>query len=315
MGPVPVFVGIDVAKATLMIAVRPTNECWETTNDPKGISKIVRRLRTLGPTRIILEATGRYHVPVHHALAEAGLPVAVVNPRQTRAFAKTLNRLAKTDTIDAAVLAHFAEVIPTRLTAAPDAATVELHDLVVRRRQLIDMRTAESNRLDGASHATTRLIRQHLSWLARQLAAVERELAVLLQQPRFRERVAILQSVPGIGAQSAATLVTELPELGALSHKRLAALVGVAPLNRDSGSFRGKRTTWGGRRTVRSALYMPTLAAIRFNHDIRAFYLRLVAKGRPKQLAVIACQHKLLTILNALTKQHRHWEATYASAA
>jgi transposase len=315
MGPVPVTVGIDVAKATLVIAVRPTGECWETPNDPRALSRLARRLRALGPARIIVEATGRYHVPVHRALAEADLPVAVVNPRQTRAFAKTLNRLAKTDSIDAHVLAHYGAVIPVRLTPAPDAATVALHDLVVRRRQLIEMRTAESNRLDGASDAIRRLIRAQLRSFARQLALVERELAQILQAPRFRDRVAILQSVPGIGAQSAATLVTELPELGELSHKRLAALVGVAPLNRDSGSFRGRRTTWGGRRTVRSALYMPTLAAIRFNHDIRTFYQRLVANGRPKQLAVIACQHKLLTILYALTKQHRLWEATYVPAA
>lgn len=315
MGPVPVTVGIDVAKATLTIAVRPTDACWETANDPKSFSRLIRRLRALDPTRIIVEATGRYHVPLHRALAEAGLPVAVVNPRQTRAFAKSLNRLAKTDTIDAHVLAHYGAVIPTRLTSAPDAETIALHDLVVRRRQLIEMRTAESNRLDGASTAIRRLIRSQMTSLQRQLTHVERELAQILQQPRFRERVAILQSVPGIGAQSAATLVTELPELGELSHKRLAALVGVAPLNRDSGTFRGRRTTWGGRRTVRSALYMPTLAAIRFNHDIRAFYQRLVANGRPKQLAVIACQHKLLTILNALTKQQRHWEHTHVPAA
>lgn len=315
MGPVPVYVGIDVAKATLVIAVRPSAECWETTNEPRAFSRLARRLRTLGPTRIIIEATGRYHQAVHRALADAGLPVAVVNPRQTRAFAKTLNRLAKTDTIDAHVLAHYAEVIPSRLTAAPDDETLALHDLVTRRRQLIEMRTAESNRLDCAASASTRLICAHLSWLARQLTQVERELAQLLQQPRFRHRVAILQSVPGIGAHSAATLVTELPELGQLSHKQLAALVGVAPLNRDSGTFRGRRTTWGGRRTVRSALYMPTLAAIRFNHEIRAFYQRLVAAGRPKQLAVIACQHKLLIFLNVLVKQNRQWEDARPCAA
>lgn len=315
MDPVPVYVGIDVAKATLMIAVRPTGTCWETTNEPRTIAALVRRLRTLGPTRIIIEATGRYHVPVHRALAAVGLPVAVVNPRQTRAFAKTLNRLAKTDTIDAHVLAHYAEVIPSRLTPVPDDATCALHDLVVRRRQLIDMRTAESNRLDGASVAAARRLRRSLSWLARELADVERELAQALQQPLFQERVSILTSVPGIGAQSAATLVTELPELGHLSHKQLAALVGVAPLNRDSGAFRGRRTTWGGRRTVRSALYMPTLAAIRFNHEIRTFNQRLVAAGRPKQLAVIACEHKLLTILNALVTQHRLWEDLRPSCA
>lgn len=315
MGPVPVSVGIDVAKATLVIAVRPTGECWETTNEPRALSLLARRLRTLDPTCIILEATGRYHQAVHRVLTDAGLPVAVVNPRQTHAFAKTLNRLAKTDTIDAHVLAHYAEVIPARLTVAPDDETLALHDLVVRRRQLIEMRTAESNRLDCASPAAARLLRAHLAWLARQLTQVERDLAQLLQQPRFRSRVAILQSVPGIGAQSAATLVTELPELGHLSHKQLAALVGVAPLNRDSGQFRGRRTTWGGRRTVRSALYMPTLAAIRFNHDIRAFYQRLVAAGRPKQVAVIACQHKLITILNALLRQNRHWEPNHASPA
>jgi len=308
MGPVPVYVGIDVAKAALVVAVRPTNACWETTNDPRALSLLVRRLRTLGPTRIIIEATGRYHLPLHRALAEAGLPVAVVNPRQTRAFAKTLNRLAKTDVVDAHVLAHFAEVIPSRLTPVPDAETEALHDLVLRRRQLIDMRTADSNRLDGASATSVALLRRHLAWLSREMVLIEGELADILKRPHFRERVAILRSVPGIGAQSAATLLTELPELGSLPHKQLAALVGVAPLNRDSGNFRGRRTTWGGRRTVRSALYMPTLAAIRCNPEIRTFYRRLVNDGRPKQLAVVACLHKLLTHLNALTRQNRHWQ-------
>lgn len=315
MGPVPVYVGIDVAKATLTIAVRPTNACWETTNEPRAISHLVRRLRTLGPTRIILEATGRYHLPVHRALAEGGLAVAVVNPRQTRAFAKTLNRLAKTDVVDARVLAHYAEVIPTRLTPVPDPDTQALHDLVVRRRELIEIRTAESNRLEGASADSTRRLRRHLAWLARELTEVEGALAQHLQRPSFRGRAAILESVPGIGVQSAATLLTELPELGKLPHKQLAALVGVAPLNRDSGGFRGKRTTWGGRRKVRSALFMPTLAAIRYNPAIRVFHQRLVAEGRPRKLAVIASMHKLLTILNALVTQNREWEEVAPSAA
>lgn len=315
MGPVPVYVGIDVAKATLVIAVRPTNACWETTNDPKGISRIVRRLRTLGPTRIIIEATGRYHIPLHRALGEAGLPVAVTNPRQTRAFAKTLNRLAKTDVVDAHVLAHYAEVIPSRITPLPEREQEALHDLNRRRRELIAFRTAECNRLEGASAESARLLRRHLTWLKRELLQVERALAQGLQQPRLRARAAILQSVPGIGAQSAATLLTELPELGHLPHKQLAALVGVAPLNRDSGSSRGRRSTWGGRQSVRSALFMPTLAAIRSNPDIRAFYQRLVGAGRPRKLAVIACLHKLLTILNALVRQNRCWEASRPCAA
>lgn len=315
MGPVPVYVGIDVAKATLAVAVRPSDTCWETTNDPQAITRLVRRLRALGPTRIILEATGRYHQPMHRALAQAGLPVAVVNPRQTRAFAKTLNQLAKTDGIDARLLARYAEVIPSRLTPAPSEETLALHDLVVRRRQLIEMRTKERQRLDGISADVARLIQRHLRTLQNQLEDVEGRLAHLLQQPRLRGRVAILQSVPGIGATSAATIVSELPELGAVTHKQLAALVGVAPLNCDSGTMRGQRRTWGGRRTVRAALYMPTLAAIRFNHEIRAFFQRLVASGRPKQLAVIACQHKLLTILNALVRQDRHWQEARPHAA
>lgn len=308
MDSAPVYVGIDVAKATLAVAVRPTNTCWETTNEPRGISRLVRRLRTLGPTRIIVEATGRYHIALQRALTEAGLPVAVANPRQTRAFAKTLNRLAKTDGVDAQVLAHYAEVIPSRLAPPPDPEADALHDLVVRRRQLVAMRTAESNRAEAASTGSARMVRRHLAWLDRELIRVDGELAQKLQEPQFRERVAILSSVPGIGATSAALLVTELPELGRLPRKQLAALVGVAPLNRDSGLSRGKRTTWGGRRTVRSALFMPTLAAIRHNPDIRAFHQRLVAAGRPRKLAVIACLHKLVAIMNALVSEGRLWQ-------
>jgi len=310
-----VYVGIDVAKATLVVAVRPNDVCWETANTPRSIAALVRRLRTLSPTRIILEATGRYHRLVHRALADAGLPVAVVNPRQTRDFAKSLNQLAKTDRIDARMLAHCAEVIPVRCSPAPDDETVLLQDLVVRRRQLVEMCTKERQRLDGMSPEVARLIQRHLRSLQSQLEELEQRLAQLLQQPRYRRRVAILQSVPGIGATSAATIVSELPELGEITHKQLAALVGVAPLNCDSGTMRGQRHTWGGRRTVRSALYMPTLAAIRFNHEIRAFFQRLVAVGRPKKLAVIACQRKLLTILNALIRQNRHWQEARPHAA
>jgi transposase len=315
MDSATVYVGIDVAKDQLVIAVHPTQECWETANERTAFRRLARRLLTLSPTGIIVEATGRYHQPLARALAEAGLPVIVVNPRQVRQFAAASGRLAKTDVIDAHVLAAYGVAFRPATRMVRDLEAQQLHDLVTRRRQLVRMRTAESNRLDGVSPIAAASGRRILRTLDREIATIEDALGRLLDTDRWRAAAAVLASVPGIGQQSVTTLLTELPELGTLSRKEVAALVGVAPFNNDSGRHRGKRTTWGGRREVRSALYMPTLAVIRFNPPLRAFYQRLVARGKPKRVALIATLRKLVILLNALLRYRRAWVADYTRAA
>ena len=307
MDSATVYVGIDVAKEQLVIAVHPTQACWETTNDQKAYRSIVRRLLALRPTGIIVEATGRYHQPLARALAEAGLPVVVVNPRQVRQFAGASGRLAKTDAIDAYVLARFGEAFRPVPRPVRDAEAQQLQDLVTRRRQLVRMRVAESNRLDGVSPIVAASGRRMLRTLDREIAALDAALDQCLDGDRWRGTAAIVRSVPGIGPQSTRSLLTELPELGTLNAREVAALIGVAPLNNDSGKFRGRRTTWGGRREVRSTLYMATLCAIRCNAPIRAFYQRLVAAGKPKRVALIASLRKLVILLNALVRARRTW--------
>jgi len=307
MDSATVYVGIDVAKGQLVIAVHPTQTCWETTNDQKAYRSIVRRLLALRPTGIIVEATGRYHQPLTRALAEAGLPVVVVNPRQVRQFAGASGRLAKTDVIDAHVLARYGEAFRPAPREVRDVEAQQLHDLVARRRQLVRMRVAESNRLDGVSPIAAASGRRMLRVLDREVAALDAALDRCLSGDRWRDTAAIVGSVPGIGPQSTRSLLTGLPELGTLNSKEAAALVGVAPLNNDSGKHRGRRTTWGGRRELRSTLYMATLCAIRCNAPIRAFYQRLVAAGRPKRVALIASLRKLVVLLNALVRQRRTW--------
>jgi transposase len=309
MDSAAVYVGIDVAKAQLMIAVRPTTECWETANQARAFPLLVRRLRALQPTRIIVEATGSFHQPLARALAAAGLPVRVVNPRQTRAFAKAIGRLAKTDTIDAHVLAHFAEAVPLDERPLRTEAEQVLHDLVARRRQLVKAQTAETNRLAaGASGLVAKQIRQHLALIRRQISGIEAALARAVETPAWRERAAILRSIRGIGPQCVVAILTELPELGRLRPKQIAALVGVAPLNRDSGTLRGHRSTYGGRRALRSTLYMAALAAARSNPDIKVFYHRLVNAGKPKRVALVACLRKLLLLAGALLREQRRWQ-------
>ena len=308
MTTIATFVGIDVSKDRLDLAWRPTGERWAAPNTERGIRAICRRLRTPAPTLIVLEATGGLELPLTGALAAAGLPVVVVNPRQIRDFAKATGRLAKTDALDAAVLAQFAEAVRPEPRPLPDAATQALSALLLRRRQLIDMRTAETNRLETAPAPVRKGIRAHLTWLEGRLTELDEELArTIRESPLWREKDDLLQSTPGVGPVLARTLLASLPELGTLTRQQIAALVGVAPLNRDSGIFRGSRRVWGGRAHVRAALYMGTLVATRFNPVIRTFYQRLCAAGKAKKVALTACMRKLLTILNAMLKHQTPW--------
>lgn len=306
------FVGVDVAKAELVVAVRPSGAQWAVANDEPGRRTLVERLRAEPPQVLVLEATGGYELPAVAALVAAGLPVVVVNPRQVRDFARSTGQLAKTDRLDAAVLALFAERVQPPVRALPDAATHALDALVARRRQLVEMLVAEQNRL-GMTHGRgnrpiTVSIKQTIAFLTRQLATTDREIGTMIRESAvWRERDDLLQSVPGIGPVVAHTLVATLPELGYLNRRAIAKLVGVAPLNRDSGTWRGRRTIHGGRASVRAAVYMAALVASRHNTVLRAFYQRLLADGKPKKLALVACMRKLLTILNTMLRTQQPW--------
>jgi transposase len=310
MSDVPCFVGIDVAKAQLDIAVRPSGERWAVPNDAAGVVTLVERLQALHPTLIVLEATGGLERIATAALATAGLPVVIVNPRQARDFARATGQWAKTDALDARALAHFADVIRPTPRPLPDTQTQELRALLSRRQQLIGMRTAEQNRLAGTSERLTQDIEAHIAWLNARIATLDADLETMLRaSPLWRENDDLLQSVPGVGPVCARTLLLELPELGTLTRQQIAALVGVAPLNCDSGTLRGRRTIWGGRAHVRTVLYMGTLVATRFNPQIKVFYQRLLAAGKRKKVALTACMHKLVTILNAMLKHRTSWQA------
>ena len=309
-------IGIDVSKATLDIGVWPSGERWQERNAPDRCAALVERVSRLAPTVIVLEATGGYEAPAAAALAAAGLPVVVVNPRQVRDFGRASGKLAKTDAISAALLAHFGGVMRPPVRPLPDALTQELQHWLARRRQLVEMLTAEQNRLAGAPLRVQKQIRAHVGGLRRQLKSVERTLKELMQRsPAWREQEQLLVSVPGVGPVLATTLLADVPELGRLNRKEIAALVGVAPLNRDSGTLRGQRTIWGGRAPVRAVLYMAALVASKSNPLIRPFYERLVAKGKPKKVALTACMRKLLTILNAMLKHRTTWNPTLALTA
>jgi transposase len=309
----PVFVGIDVAKATLDVAVHPTAERWTIAHTEGEVAGLVRRLTGLPPALVVLEATGGLEVPLAGALVTAGLPVAVVNPRQVRDFAKATGTLAKTDALDAAVLAHFAAAVRPTPRPLPDAATQTLAALVTRRRQLVEMLTAERNRLGSASRPLRVEIQAHITWLQRRLGRLDTDLHQAIRtSPVWRVQDDLLQSVPGVGPVLAVTLLASLPELGTLNRKAIAALVGVAPLNRDSGTLRGRRMVWGGRAAVRAVLYMGTLVAVRHNPVLRAFYQRLRAVGKLPKVALTACMRKLLTILNAMLKHQTRWNPSYA---
>ncbi|MGH7146352.1 MAG: IS110 family transposase [Nitrospiraceae bacterium] len=310
-----VFVGIDVSKAQLDVAIRPEGQC-AAPNDEAGIAQVVAHLTRVTPTLVVLEATGGLEIPLVGALAAAGVPVVVVNPRHVRDFARAAGRLAKTDALDAQVLAQFAEVMRPAVRPLPDAQTQALAALLTRRRQLVEMLTAEKNRLASARPPVRTSLRTHIAWLERELAHTDRDLAhAIRESPVWREKDKLVRSVPGVGPVLTATLLAELPELGTLTGKQIAALVGVAPLNRDSGTLRGRRTVWGGRAQVRAVLYMGAIVAARFNPVIRAFYQRLCAAGKAKKVALTACMRKLLTILNAMLKHRTPWRTELAPCA
>jgi transposase len=302
-----VFVGMDVSQACVDVAVHP-GTAFQIPNDESGSAQAVDRLQALRPTLIVLEATGGLEVPLAGALAAAGLPVVVINPRQVREFARATGQLAKTDRLDAQVLAHFAEAIRPPVRPVPDEQTQALAALVARRRQLIEMLTAEKSRVRLAARPIQTRLQAHITWLERELASTNADLQRTIQDsPVWREQDDLLRSVPGVGPVLVTTLFANLPELGTLSRKEVAALAGVAPFPRDSGTLKGRRTIWGGRAHVRAVLYMAALVATRRNPVIRAFYQRLCQAGKAKKLALTACMRKLLTILNAMVKNGTPW--------
>lgn len=310
-------IGIDVAKATLDVASEPAaarGTLTTVTNDDAGHAALVAALTPLAPTLIVLEATGGYERAITVALAAAGLPVVVVNPRYVRDLAKATGQLAKTDRLDAALLARFAaQVQPTQRPVA-DATTQALRDLLTRRQQLVTMLTQERHRLAQArDRGIRRDLQQHIRWLERRLQGSDDDLRQQIEAgPVWRVRDQLLQSVPGVGPVTAQTLLASLPELGTLTHKQIAALVGVAPLNRDSGQWRGRRQVWGGRAPVRAALCMAAFAGVRHNAVLRTFYQRLRAAGKPAKVAQGATMHKLLTILNAMLAHQTPWSPAAA---
>jgi len=302
------IVGLDVSKDRLDMFIHPARQLEAVSNDASGHDELVERLKAARPALIVMEATGGFEAAIAAALAEAGLPVVVANPRQVRDFAKATGRLAKTDRIDAEVLALFGEAVKPQIRTLPDPAVRELQKMLARRRQLVEMLTAERNRRSRAEGAVREDIDAHLAWLQQRLKDLDKGLGKTIRSsPVWREKENLLRSVPGIGPVVASSLLADLPELGKLNRRQIATLVGVAPLNRDSGKTRGQRTIWGGRKHVRSALYMAALVAARFNPIIRAFYERLRNVGKPAKVALTACMRKLLGILNALLKTGVAW--------
>ena len=304
-----VFVGIDVSKERLDVAVWPTGEIWSVTQSADDIAALAGRIREIDPVSVVLEATGGMEMPIALELTASGMQVAIINPRHARNFAKATGKLAKTDAIDAAVLAQFAQAIRPEARPLPDAETRELKAVLVRRRQIVVMLNAEKNRLPKAHVPKVRAsIRRTIAMLNKQLKTIDADLDRMIRSsPLWRAKDDLLQSVPGVGRVLALTIITELPELGRLNRKQIAALVGVAPLNRDSGTFRGTRRIWGGRAAVRTCLYMAALSAAHHNPEIRKCYQRLVAKGKPKKVALTACMRKLLVTLNVMARDHRSW--------
>lgn len=305
----PCFVGIDVSKDRLDVHVRPAGQAFGLPRNAEGLEQLVERLATRSPELIVLEATGGFEITVAAALTAAGLPLAVVNPRQIREFARSTGRLAKTDRLDAEAIALFAERVRPETRPIADEEARALGELVARRRQLVEMIGMESNRKHQAHDARVKTpIQTHLAWLQQALADLDREIdGQVRRSPVWRETEELLTSVPGIGKITAHTLLADLPELGRLGRRKLAALVGVAPINRDSGLLRGHRAIAGGRFAVRSTLYMATLAAIRWNPLIRAHYNQLRDRGRPAKVAIVACMRRLLTILNAMLRERTPW--------
>lgn len=306
-----VYVGIDVSKDRLDVHIRPQGEAFVVASDDEGLARLKGRLAEVGPTLVVLEATGGLQSRAAGQLAAAGYAVAVVNPRQVRDFAKATGRLAKTDAIDAAVIAHFAEAVKPEPRPLPDEEAAALAELMARRRQLVEMLVAEKNRLRTARTGKVRKTHEDvLEALHKALNDLDNDIdQAVRKSPLWRAKDDLLKSVPGVGNVLSRTLLAELPELGQLTRRKIAALVGVAPFNRDSGTLRGKRTTWGGRRGVRAILYMATLAASRSNPVIAALYQRLRVAGKPPKVALTACMRKLLVTLNAMVRDGRPWQS------
>jgi len=296
------------------MVVYSTGEIRHFGNNDAGIAEATTWLKQVNPAITVMEATGGMEVSLYIALQETKLPVAVINPRQIRDFAKSMGILAKTDKVDAKVLARYACAIQPEARPLPDEAARQLKTLVTRRRQLVEMIIAESNRAKMTrDKAMKQRIYTHIDWLKPELAGVDKGISQMMKEnPIWREKDKFLRSVPGVGPVLSATLIAELPELGSLNRKKISALVGVAPLNRDSGKHHGERSIWGGRCSVRQPLYMAVLTAVRFNPNIKSFYERLLANGKTKKVALTACMHKLLMILNVMLKHNSYWSCNYA---
>lgn len=302
------FVGIDVSKSTLDICIEPAGEVLHVEYDDTGIRQVIKRLVELAPTLIVAEATGGLEMRLAGELAAKSLPVAIINPRQARDFAKATGQLAKTDLVDAAILAAFARAIRPAVHPIKDADTRDLDDLVTRRRQLVEMRVQEMLRIGTASKVQKKSLVAHISWLDKRIAGLDDDLTKRLRASGvWRTKDDLLRGIPGVGAVTSLTMLAKCPELGDLNRREIAALTGVAPLAKDSGKHRGKRVIWGGRADVRAVLYMATVSAIRFNRSIKAFADRLKQAGKPSKVVIVACMRKLLTIMNAMIKNNTPW--------
>jgi transposase len=305
------YIGIDVSGSTLDVAIHDTTEHFSVDNETAAIEQLVQRLIALGPTLIVMEATGKLELAVLRALCQAGLPAVAVNPRQVRDFAKATGKRAKTDRIDAFVIAHFAAVIKPVVRPLNDVQTEQLQALLLRRAQLIDMLVAEKARLERAHAAAKESLNDHIKWLKQQLTVADRDIdSFMRSSPAWCQKEDLLRSVPGIGPGAAATLIAFMPQLGSLNRRQIAALTGVAPFNSDSGKHTGKRHIQGGRAIVRRALYMACIPALRFNPVIRAFYDRLRKAGKPFKVAMTACIRKLIVTLNAMVHNSTPWSAS-----
>lgn len=303
------YVGIDVSRDSLDMAIHGSDKGWRFTNDPGGVSKLCTFLVELKPALVVFEATGGYEMPLYVGLDEAGLPAAPVNPRQIKEFARASGRLAKTDMLDARGIAHFGYALRPQARRIPESQ--EIKEIVARRTQIVQMITAEKNRLRSARKSIRTRIQSHIDWLEKELDDVDSQLKRSIKDnPEWSEKDKLLRSAPGVGPVFSTALLAGLPELGKLDRKKIAALAGVAPLNNDSGTKRGRRTVWGGRAAVRGPLYMAALVATRFNPTIRKLYHRLLSTGKLKKIALIACMRKLLTILNAMLKHRTPWRYT-----
>lgn len=305
-----VFIGIDVSKDKVDVASVPAGQPLVFTNDSNGLEELTQRLAEIKPVLIVLEATGGYQLRLTASLLKAQLPVVVVNPRQVRDFAKAVGKLAKTDKIDADVLARYAEAIRPPIRPLPDEQHQELSSVLNRQRQLIDMLVMEKNRFRNCPSQKVKTdVELHIKWLKEQIKKLDKDIGNLIEQtPIWRAKDQLFQSVPAVGPRLSRCIIANLPELGTLNRKQIAALTGLAPFNRDSGKMRGKRTIWGGRHKIRALLHMAAVASLRFNPLIRSFFDRLVSLGKPKKVALTACMRKLLTILNAMAKSQSCWD-------